>query len=250
MTIRRTAQLSLAALVIGTLGATAVADAPASAWGVPGVRIVVGSTLSVRPATGASLGRDPLVPVAVEALTAWNSYAARGDSGSLEEFQRLRNQIATEAAARAGVDPARMVDAWRSADTPHQLILMTAFTQLGTPYHGYKRIPGKGFDCSGFTGWVYEQSGVVLGRSSRSQIRQVHRVTRANAQPGDLVYYPGHITLYLGVDNAIIHAPNTGRTVMVSTITKHLRSLRFGDPLAGRSSSVFASAVDWAVPVA
>jgi cell wall-associated NlpC family hydrolase len=107
---------------------------------------------------------------------------------------------------------------------------MVAFTQLGTPYRSFKRIPGKGFDCSGFTSWVWAQTGVQLERSSREQIRTVTNVDRSQAQAGDLVYYPGHITIYLGVENFIIHSPQTGRSVEVSHIRRH--SVRFGDPTA------------------
>jgi cell wall-associated NlpC family hydrolase len=57
--------------------------------------------------------------------------------------------------------------------------------------------------------------------------------TPANtAQPGDLAYYPGHVMLYLGVDNAIIHSPQTGRSVSLDVVgSRHTRSVRFGNPL-------------------
>ena len=57
-------------------------------------------------------------------------------------------------------------------------------------------------------------------------------VTRETAQAGDLAYYPGHVMMYLGIDNAIIHAPFTGRNVEVDFISKsRVNSVRFGNPM-------------------
>jgi cell wall-associated NlpC family hydrolase len=72
--------------------------------------------------------------------------------------------------------------------------------------------------------------GVQLERVSRDQIRTVTPVDRTTAQPGDLIYYPGHVSLYLGVDDFIIHSPFTGRSVEFSHIRSG-RSVLFGNPL-------------------
>lgn len=254
MTLRRIAQRSIAALALVALGVAALADAPASAespHAAPSAR-AWSTALTVQPMSGSALGDDRLVPVAVKALHAWNHYRTTGDTSSLQQFRTLRDQVATEAARREGVDGGRMRAAWAAADQAHQLVLMTAFTQLGTPYRHLGRTPGQQFDCSGFTGWVYEQSGVALERSSRLQIRQVPRVNRASAQAGDLVYYPGHISIYLGIDNLIVHSPQTGRSVEVSHLSKrHIRQAKFGNPLAGQAVLArMPSTVDWAVGIA
>ena len=52
--------------------------------------------------------------------------------------------------------------------------------------------------------------------------------TRDTAQAGDIVQYPGHVMMWLGVDNTIVHAVGSGRTVELDT-TNH-RSLKWGDP--------------------
>ncbi len=49
------------------------------------------------------------------------------------------------------------------------------------------------------------------------------------AQAGDLVYYPGHVMMYLGVGDAIVHSRNSGSTVEITFVTGG-RSVRFGDP--------------------
>ena len=73
-----------------------------------------------------------------------------------------------------------------------------------------------------------------IERISRDQIRTVAQVDRTTAQAGDLIYYPGHVSLYLGVDDFIIHSPFTGRDVEVSHISKrHSRSAKLGNPIGG-----------------
>ena len=248
MTFRRTAQLSLAATVL----ALGVVSMPTLTQAAPAAHTWTAS-LSVQPVPAAVRGDDPLVPVAAKAIEAWAHYRTAGDRSALRQFRALRDAVAAEAAQRAGIAPARMQAAWAAADTAHQLALMTAFTQLGTPYHNRGRSPGKSFDCSGFTGWVWEQSGVQLPRVSSDQIRNVPRIDRAQAQAGDLVYYPGHISIFLGVDNAIIHSPYTGRSVEVGHLGgSHVRSAKFGDPVGDIPQAAWGwpSAVNWSVAVA
>ncbi len=215
MTLRRIAlATSLAtALSLGVLALPAAA-APA--------------TTSVAP-TYTFTGKDPLATFADAAMNAWLEYSVNGSSKGLTDFNKLRDALALEAARRVGADGARMQAAWRNADQRHQVVLMAAMTQLGTPYKRNTSKPGVGFDCSGLTTWAYAQVGATLPRQSRSQINLVKRVTQATAQAGDLVYYPGHVMLYLGVDNFILHAPFTGRTVEFS----HIKANRAGSALYG-----------------
>ena len=50
---------------------------------------------------------------------------------------------------------------------------------------------------------------------------------------GDLAQYPGHVMMYLGVGEAVIHSVMTGRTVELDTISERQASrVRFGDPTA------------------
>ena len=147
-------------------------------------------------------------------------------------YSVLRQRLAALLAPAAGLDPRQLDEVWRVADPRRMVTVLTALTQLGTPYHGYQRRPGQGFDCSGFTSWVWAQAGVQLPRISRSQIRSVAPRTAATAQAGDLAYYPGHVMLYLGIVDAMVHAPQTGPDVSVDFIGKHhQRSAQFGNPL-------------------
>lgn len=177
-------------------------------------------------------GSDSLATYANAALDSWVSYSRTGSSRALSEYNAVRDSIAAEAARRMGVVPATMQAAWRKADTTHQVALLAAFTQLGTKYRRNTATPGVGFDCSGLTSWSWSQAGVSLFHQSSAQIQHVRRVTHDTALAGDLVYYPGHVMLYLGVGNLIIHAPYTGRNVEMSTISKSkVNSVLYGNPL-------------------
>ena len=57
-------------------------------------------------------------------------------------------------------------------------------------------------------------------------------MTAEDAQPGDLVWRPGHVALYLGVEGAIIQAPRTGRNVEIHIVDERIWSWsRFANPL-------------------
>lgn len=217
MTLRRTLHILTLATAL-SIGASAL---PVEA--APRVAAVPAVT---------QLGKDMLAVTANEALGFWSAYTASPDQKALDQFDYARDQVATEVALRIGLEPAAMQWAWATADRPHQLALLAALTQLGTPYRGYKRIPGVGFDCSGLTSWAWSQVGVELARNSRNQIRNAAPVERGAQQAGDLVYYPGHVMMSLGVGDAIVHAPTRGRTVELGFVAKYrAKSARFGNPL-------------------
>ena len=76
-------------------------------------------------------------------------------------------------------------------------ILATARNGIGVPYvYGGKTTSG--WDCSGFTAWVYAQHGVTLPHSAGAQAAMGTKVSASEARPGDLVYKPGHIGIYAG----------------------------------------------------
>ena len=87
----------------------------------------------------------------------------------------------------------------------------------GIPYvHGGKN-PDQGFDCSGFTSYVFSHIGIKLSASSAAQKHVGVRVSREDAQPGDLIWSPGHVAIYLG-NGQQIDAPRKGKTIQVRGI--------------------------------
>jgi len=89
---------------------------------------------------------------------------------------------------------------------------------IGTPY-SYGGSSPRGFDCSGFTSYVYRHFGVSLPRTSYSQISVGRRVARGALRPGDLVFFDGlgHVGLYVG-NGRFIHAPHSGTRVRIETL--------------------------------
>lgn len=90
-------------------------------------------------------------------------------------------------------------------------IIAIASRYVGVPYV-YGGTTPSGFDCSGFTSYVYAQIGVSLPRTSSAQHYAGTIISRAEAKPGDLIWTPGHIAIYAG-GNTIIDAPRPGKSI-------------------------------------
>jgi cell wall-associated NlpC family hydrolase len=82
--------------------------------------------------------------------------------------------------------------------------------------------PRTGFDCSGFTRFVYAHFGISLPHYSVAQFDLGRRVARVGLRPGDLVFFDGlgHVGLYVG-GGRFIHAPHTGTDVQISPLAEY-----------------------------
>ena len=69
-------------------------------------------------------------------------------------------------------------------------VINYAYRFRGTPYR-YGAMSPRGFDCSGFTSYVFKRFGIELDRSSRGQISDGVRIKQKDLQPGDLVFFQG-----------------------------------------------------------
>jgi peptidoglycan DL-endopeptidase CwlO len=92
-------------------------------------------------------------------------------------------------------------------------VVTVAEKYVGVPYVYGGESPA-GFDCSGFTAYVYSQFGVALPHSAAGQGRLGKAIARSAAKPGDVVVMDGgaHVGIYLG-GGRMIDAPEPGRVV-------------------------------------
>ena len=86
---------------------------------------------------------------------------------------------------------------------------------VGNPYVWGGTSLTDGADCSGFVQSVYANFGVSLPRTSYEQQNAGTEVSYADAQPGDLICYGGHVAIYMG-DGKIVHASNAKDGIKIS----------------------------------
>jgi cell wall-associated NlpC family hydrolase len=166
-----------------------------------------------------------------QALASYDQFNQTQSNAAYRSYVWYRTQTAEFAATELGYDEQQMVAAWAAAPIAHQRAVLAAMTQVGVPYRRNTSQEGVGFDCSGLTTYAWGRAGVGLIRQSTSQIREAAPLDRTAAKAGDLVQYPGHVMMYLGVGDAIIHSVQTGRTVELDTISsRRVAQARFGDP--------------------
>ncbi len=100
-------------------------------------------------------------------------------------------------------------------------VIETAKQYLGYKYVYGGSSPSTGFDCSGFTSYVFKLHGVSLSRTAAGQYSNGTGVEKANLQPGDLLMFGksgiNHVGIYLG-GGMMIHAANPSRGVTTDTI--------------------------------
>lgn len=96
-------------------------------------------------------------------------------------------------------------------------VLTYAKAQLGKPYVWAAAGPN-GFDCSGLVVASYARAGINLPHQTGGLIGRGRSVSRAQLQPGDLVFpSSGHVGIYLG-DGMMIHAPHPGDHVRIAKV--------------------------------
>jgi cell wall-associated NlpC family hydrolase len=107
----------------------------------------------------------------------------------------------------------------------------TALSLRGTPYRNGGSDPN-GFDCSGFTQYVFAQFGFALPREVREQYHEGKSIEPADLAPGDLVFFsttdPGvsHVAIVVGGDQ-FVHAPSSSGVVRVERLSSSYWSPRY-----------------------
>lgn len=101
------------------------------------------------------------------------------------------------------------------------IAVAAAKSQIGVRYIKYMSREGVGFDCSGLTGWAWEQAGVSIPHQSRQQFNTTAHVPIAYIEPGDLIYFYSpitHVGIYIG-GGMMVDAPGPGRFVRLAAVT-------------------------------
>ena len=110
-------------------------------------------------------------------------------------------------------------------------VVETALLLRGAPYRSGGADPS-GFDCSGFTQYVFGQHGIALPREVRDQFSLGRTVRPADLAPGDLLFFTttdqsaSHVAIAVG-GNKFVHAPSSSGVVRVERLSASYWSQRF-----------------------
>lgn len=159
------------------------------------------------------------------------SEVVRGDAdlenADLIDAQTTPAMYSTHKSARNSVDKKMRAVTAKVLLAREMKVVRSRIVEIARKQIGDSYIPGasgpNGFDCSGLTRFVYEQAAdISLPHYSRAQFGKVKPVSRANAQPGDLVFFfergAHHVGIYIG-NGKMIDAPGRGDKVRVSPTT-------------------------------
>ena len=118
------------------------------------------------------------------------------------------------------VDVSSTASRGSSLTTTGAQIVAVAQRYIGVPYV-YGGASPSGFDCSGLVQYVHNLVGISIPRVAVDQSKGGIAVSKANLQPGDLVFFGSpvsHVGIYIGNDQ-FINAPKTGDVVKISTLS-------------------------------
>ena len=145
---------------------------------------------------------------------------------------RQINELAALVAYLLDADVDELRNVWTGTSLQRKIVLFSALSQVGVPYRLNADAPFIALDCSSLTKFAWIQGGVEIDRGSAEQYARAKRIDRDEVQAGDLIWYPGHIMMSLGVPDLIVHARSGERAVEIHRIDPtRLKWMRFASPL-------------------
>ncbi|MBS0514203.1 MAG: C40 family peptidase [Proteobacteria bacterium] len=199
------------------------------------------STMPPKPACLASAGFAlmALVAICADGATAQELHSVPANSPApfsiealIPAFESVVAVPATStpnvAVADSGVDAAESAALAAIVDraiykAPRKRVADFALTLRDIRYRRAGRDPSTGFDCSGFTHYVYNKTfGVELPYDAPSQYRDGEKIARDEMKMGDLVFFQvrnriTHVGIYMG-DGRFIHSPSPGKRVRIDEL--------------------------------
>ena len=200
-------------------GGRACRSREASAWSRAVRASLLAGLMSTGLLTSVHAQQQPPTPTAVQA-----------DTDPVSRFLSDRGRIPS---TRPGVEMAQHVRD-KATDMASELVL-SAMNFLGVPYRRGGTSAESGFDCSGFTRHVFENSvGLILPRRAIEQANSpdLVPVKKNELKPGDLVFFNtlrhtfSHVGIYIG-DDKFIHSPRAGGEVRVEDMRQSYWQQRF-----------------------
>jgi len=168
---------------------------------------------------------------AAQAKTKSHIVALGSTKASVAKYVANRSKVTSSAATRSRTirqlrgQVASLKSQIRKPASIGKKVIAVADNYRGVPYMRGGTSP-RGFDCSGYTQYVYSKLGISLPRVAAEQSRAAVPVRRSFAKPGDLVFYHAgsgyvyHVGIYAG-HNMVWHAPFPGRAVEKISISTH-----------------------------
>lgn len=157
---------------------------------------------------------DTLSSIAASHGSSWQSLW-QSNRGTVSDPSRIyvgqRIEVGSGSASTSSTTSGSTVAASPSASG----VLAIARSLQGVPYRYGGTSPSTGFDCSGFTSYVFARAGKTIPRTAAAQAAAAYRVS--SPQPGDLVFYTpygsvSHVAIYAG-NGMVYEAPGTGSSV-------------------------------------
>lgn len=157
----------------------------------------------------------------------WFKVTYNGQKGYVHpdylSFSNVQPSGSTGSSGSSSITPPSNSVSYNGSSEKRAAVLEYAAQFLGTPYV-YGGSTPSGFDCSGFTSYVFKNTVGSIPRVAQAQFDATTRVSMDELLPGDLVFFGSsassisHVGIYVG-NNQFIHSPHTGDVVKYDSLT-------------------------------